>query len=54
MPRRFILCFLFAPLFIFNIAQAQNTSALINEQLDKLAIIKLERRFAAGRAVDSA
>ena len=41
MPRRFILCFLLASLSILRVASAQNTSALINEQLDKLASLDL-------------
>jgi hypothetical protein len=41
MPRRFILCFLIASISIIHLASAQNTSALINEQLDKLASLNL-------------
>ena len=41
MPRRLALCFLLAFLCLVGFASAQNTSALINEQLDKLASLDL-------------
>ncbi len=41
MPRRSALCFLLAYLCLVGFASAQNTSALINEQLDKLASLDL-------------
>jgi hypothetical protein len=41
MPRRFAICFFLAWLSLVTFASAQNTSALINEQLDKLASLDL-------------
>ena len=41
MPRRFAFCFFLAWVLVVGFSFAQNTSALINEQLDKLASLDL-------------